>query len=44
MSLRQVELLKNAVPDTDPNPFAATEGDQRLTELVAGVERVLEGF
>jgi hypothetical protein len=41
--LRQIELLLNAVAETNPEPFATPERDQRLAELIAGVERVGEG-
>ncbi|KAI3478034.1 hypothetical protein L1887_60086 [Cichorium endivia] len=40
---RQVELLLHAVAQADAEPFATTEGDQRLGQLVAGAELIGPG-
>jgi hypothetical protein len=42
--LRQVEELLHARPESHAEPFAASDGDQRLHELEAAVERVVPGI
>ena len=43
MGFRQVELLLHTVAQAHAQPLAATEGDQRLGQLVAGTELVGPG-
>ncbi len=40
MRFRQIKLLLHAVAQPDAEPLAATEGDQRLGQLIAGAELV----
>src|SRR5690606_29077356 len=44
MGFGQVELLLDAVAQSDTEPFATTEGDQRLGKLVAGAVGVVPGI